>query len=877
MSVEIQTMGEGGIFEIAAVVIDEVLEIQPFTDVEYKILSSARDILAEGSILEAATVATNSANTAAGLASEAASAANDAAGLANSATTSANTAAGAANTAASSANSAASAANTAAATAASFVGTGPAGYYATLTALQEAYPTGDTGIYVELEYGHWYYWSGSAWIDGGLFQAPLAVVQTTGTSETDVMSQKAVTDELALKAAHGYASNPKTLKQVDDSLVQLAGELNYSNAVIDNPSSFTIDFDNLSISTSYKDVYVLTKKQFFNIKKKSCSIPVLEGYPDILKGVVYDPASELLECHIITQIRAGSIAGKILLFFISAINGGCIYDASLSGATIVKNGKSRVFLYTEELINGVVAPIDTRVKDNTISFRTNPLDVSKRFNLITGSSPKLFIPDVYYQYGNTYGILESETIDLTSVGLQQILFEKSTERITSIALNAEYDISTHILCGYAYPDVNSLAIGADYNINGKIPNNNIFSILSDTPAVTNTLAMIDDEEIPLYKDSIFKSLTGGRKTNVILETTTESGRFKRYEIHNPTYLKASQIGASAKLVIETELGTKIYKDITKIYKGHTTGHGGSTLNLMTIGDSLTQGNGSVLYSPLALIKERFSAYGITVNSCGTFDQADGRTPVGVYISEGRGFWNYKTFVGKDSSPYGQPVTISTGTGLTTKFENPFLRLATETDKTDHPDWCFTNAVANPSDPDGVSYATNSTYTNYYIFDFAYYLTQHSVTVPDVITIALGINDWQEAGVINVDDEYLSMQIMYNQIRSALPNVPIMLIPTNGVFPGNQTQWEQEMFPLLERIITYCETQQVTDGNLHLCPIYQHVARYNAYKTESGTSNIGTYNNIKQATMADVHVLDKETSRKEYMDAYEATLLSLISE
>lgn len=220
MSVEIQTMGEGGIFEIAAVVIDEVLEIQPFTDVEYEILSSARDILAAGSILEAATVATNSANTAAGLASEAASAANDAAGLANSATTSANTAAGAANsaatsatsaagaanTAASSANSAASAANTAAATAASFVGTGPAGYYATLTALQAAYPTGDTGIYVELEYGHWYYWSGSAWIDGGLFQAPLAVVQTTGTSETDVMSQKAVTDEIAQLAGYSLKS-----------------------------------------------------------------------------------------------------------------------------------------------------------------------------------------------------------------------------------------------------------------------------------------------------------------------------------------------------------------------------------------------------------------------------------------------------------------------------------------------------------------------------------------------------------------------------------------------------------------------------------------------------------------------------------------------
>lgn len=52
-----------------------------------------------------------------------------------------------------------------------------------------------------------------------------AVVQTTGASIHDVMSQKAVTDDLALKASHGYASSPKTLKQVDDNLVQLAGDV----------------------------------------------------------------------------------------------------------------------------------------------------------------------------------------------------------------------------------------------------------------------------------------------------------------------------------------------------------------------------------------------------------------------------------------------------------------------------------------------------------------------------------------------------------------------------------------------------------------------------------------------------------------------------
>jgi|GEM_PF-6165152 len=45
------------------------------------------------------------------------------------------------------------------------------GTYATLSALQSAFPTGDTKLYVVAADGHWYYWSGSMWMDGGAFQA----------------------------------------------------------------------------------------------------------------------------------------------------------------------------------------------------------------------------------------------------------------------------------------------------------------------------------------------------------------------------------------------------------------------------------------------------------------------------------------------------------------------------------------------------------------------------------------------------------------------------------------------------------------------------------------------------------------------------------
>lgn len=45
----------------------------------------------------------------------------------------------------------------------------PKGVYATLSDLQSAYPTGTSGIYVVTADGHWYYWNGSAWTDGGQY------------------------------------------------------------------------------------------------------------------------------------------------------------------------------------------------------------------------------------------------------------------------------------------------------------------------------------------------------------------------------------------------------------------------------------------------------------------------------------------------------------------------------------------------------------------------------------------------------------------------------------------------------------------------------------------------------------------------------------
>lgn len=46
----------------------------------------------------------------------------------------------------------------------------PAGVYATVADLQAAFPSGDSRIYLVTGDGKWYYWTGSNWVAGGVYQ-----------------------------------------------------------------------------------------------------------------------------------------------------------------------------------------------------------------------------------------------------------------------------------------------------------------------------------------------------------------------------------------------------------------------------------------------------------------------------------------------------------------------------------------------------------------------------------------------------------------------------------------------------------------------------------------------------------------------------------
>jgi hypothetical protein len=85
----------------------------------------------------------------------------------------------------------------------------PKGTYANLAALQAAFPTGNTNIYVTLNDGHWYYYN-SGWQDGGLYQSAL----TTTIKSNQSLSLAQRKDDVLYGILDQYTGENITLSKV---------------------------------------------------------------------------------------------------------------------------------------------------------------------------------------------------------------------------------------------------------------------------------------------------------------------------------------------------------------------------------------------------------------------------------------------------------------------------------------------------------------------------------------------------------------------------------------------------------------------------------------------------------------------------------------
>lgn len=130
----------------------------------------------------------------------------------------------------------------------------PKGVYATLELLQASYPTGNTNIYVVIADGKWYYWNGSAWTAGGIYQSTgselgFIVSSTNIFNKTNIVIGEEVysngTFSAESKSAHtGYVEIPS----LNNGSVYISGLTAYASGI--GRYVWFYDSDKLTIGTS---------------------------------------------------------------------------------------------------------------------------------------------------------------------------------------------------------------------------------------------------------------------------------------------------------------------------------------------------------------------------------------------------------------------------------------------------------------------------------------------------------------------------------------------------------------------------------------------------------------------------------------------------
>lgn len=380
------------------------------------------------------------------------------------------------------------------------------------------------------------------------------------------------------------------------------------------------------------------------------------------------------------------------------------------------------------------------------------------------------------------------------------------------------------------------------------------------------------QTMPLFKVRCFSSNDSKIMGQIQLWLDTKGADISdRYQcVGEVLKLNASQLGATFELGFRHE-STPVVRYLQSITRHVAAPDAltGKAFRYLAIGDSLTE------VGMVAANVSNLGAHGAVA------------TPVGTYSSgyteglrgEGRGFWNYRSFIGKDnySVDVGPHTRSPGGKSNTGKFENPFLKLADAADKANHPTWCFRFTGVDRED----SYADATDKTgNFYIFDFVWYMAQHSVPAPDVITIALSTND------INLDNstytkaerlQYmrLGLQVMVRQIKAALPNVAIGIIPAPGWSSTamGDAVWQDETSAWIEQCQTDVRTLQGEFQRLYVVPVWPFMSPdwTNPYDTAVPLSSV---NRSQRRTIVDWVHFDS-VGRQQYAQVVGAWMANVL--
>lgn len=383
---------------------------------------------------------------------------------------------------------------------------------------------------------------------------------------------------------------------------------------------------------------------------------------------------------------------------------------------------------------------------------------------------------------------------------------------------------------------------------------------------------------PLFKNSLFQKYIGQELPSVKLISDN-----KTFDIQDPAYINHSEIGDLARILIDKHLEPNniLYKDLN-VYKFDSSSKSGS-ISIMSLGDSLIEGGNGFATSPIYILTRQLKSLGITVSGIGTLQRTYGSV---TQRYEGRGAWRYRTFVGLESKFASLNVVIPSpnknvwvegvdGNINTIKANNPYLYEATPQDLIDFPQWCFhfvTGATTN-----NVSYAENPSLGTYHIFSPNRYFSERSIDFPNVLTIALGTNEWYLGGFSGWDFPLITScaDWMIQRFLDAVPSTTaVIVIPCNNMPLTRETEWQEKASFLTSSVLKLIEEKKSIYSNLYSLSIFAHGSRQLAYNKELSVTELSNNNTTKIAIVdSDVHVLNtNDEGRYDYIDALKTSIL-----
>lgn len=711
----------------------------------------------------------------------------------------------------------------------------PAGVYPNIASIPTS--ADKTRIYLTSNDGHWVYWNGTEWVDGGLYQS-MAIANGSITRSM-------------LKNATRYGEILSGFVNVDLNTLRIKSSYEMK---INTYGAFIVSYNEGQI-LSTPSLNINIKDYYDTSGLYSLGFDLINSNWIFKKNV--DMTNEVNNYIIIMTIYLIGTVDNI------DVNGNNFY------CDVIGPNSARIFINRK---TGSMGQNSLITADSSTLVSQSYQIKSSFFNYDSSLKTLTLNNEGYLMGENRYIVISSinnKVIDLSTVfngnGTLVFSYNELTNSIdvNNAPANASCVICTLYFMNYSIQlDARGYPVGysndnwLSFKIDGKYVGleEGSYSLLDDYSTendrfvLPTTLYNSDKLNNIIHENSIISYLRPSLSLKLINNSTGQEILPCQFNDIN------ADSDITAMLTNVDTVTNRYYKNLIVRYKkGEITN---KNISVNMLGDSLTN-----RYVGYYVKNNMDTLYSATTTMVGTMQNLQ-------FTGEGREGWTFSNFIGRDNIYHGNgaKITPQVTKGVSSLTLNPFIKLATEQDKTDHPSWCFRNTgsideLTYEKDPDKTG--------DFYIFDYANYLGVQQINEPTIISIALGTNDYSYYPSYWKESCLKGLTIMVTKILEGTTSAKIGIVPCTPVCRIDTLAKDRyvNMLDLFIQDETYINS--INNNRCYIVGVHQYMDRNNIFdgvnKTSLNDQPNAYYDNVQEA----IHF--NTSGQKQYARAYCAWL------